>query len=337
MTWTSKLWKFGETPDHTNMNNIQADITAKANGDVGAPENQTASFNDLAVDTDAFPATSIVQGKLSTSQGEVSGTPSAFGPISATLPGGEYGFYCKVKRSGGTDVDISIADQEYDGEFDDFIGTIKLNQYRTLVCFHSPVGSTTGYAQQRYVTSSPPYDLGDGYCHQFTFAMLDPSGNIVATYSAPEAPWHHNGPTHIQKDQRTPILVGEDFDHRGQYIEFRQILKQGPSHPSDFSKLRSWVARMRNLEWIEKYEDRPQSVKNADIDLIPHPFVNVPDDHTVVMLDPLSKTSEQVAWIQQREEESICELLHKGYFKISNSELSRIGPPGVPTVGYRWK
>jgi hypothetical protein len=339
MTWVQKVWKFGETPTASQMNDLQGNITAKANADSGAPQNTTASVNDLACDTAAIAATAVLQGKIATAIGEVSGTPSTTFPVSVTLAGGQYGFHPQSRlNSGDTSISMDIGDQYTEPEppSNDF-GTITSGTYQTKAAIHAPTGGDTGYLQQRYVTASPPYDLGDGECHLFTFCLLNANGDVIATYAAPDAPWHYNGPTNIQMDQRRPILVGEGFDHRQLKSEVDSIIRNGASQPRDFAKLRQWMALSATFDYIETWEDQPQSHKNADIDLIPHPFGIVPAGYTAVLLDPLSRTTNQLRYLQQREEEWIAPLLHNGFFKISNTELSRVTPPGVPTVSYRWR
>lgn len=115
----------------------------------------------------------VTTAKLKTSQGEVS-TSSTTGVL-LTLPGGEYGFYPRVKidAPGSPTGQIQILDGSVAGS----------SSYSTRVYIKTSAG--TGYAQQRYVTAS-----GRDY---WAFALVDGEGNIIATYNAPDHPMYGNG------------------------------------------------------------------------------------------------------------------------------------------------
>lgn len=49
MTWTGQTFSVGQILTAAQMNNLQADITAQANGDSGAPKQQTAGIADAAI------------------------------------------------------------------------------------------------------------------------------------------------------------------------------------------------------------------------------------------------------------------------------------------------
>lgn len=161
--------------------------------------------------------------------------------------------------------------------------------------------ATTAYGREYYVQTSPPYDLGDGEIGLFVFALIDNgTGRIEKTYAAPEAPWHNNGPTSIAVDYY-------DENKRG------------------------WRKSKGGLIEIT------QEVKQADMPLIPHPFIT--DDltgKTVVLLDPVADST----WgLFERHEEGDCisEMLHEGHLIVDNSGLVRNGPPGVIAVSHKFK
>jgi len=127
----------------------------------------------IVVATDA----SITQVKLKTSQGSVNVTGTQ---ANIALPGGEYGFYPQTKSShvGHTaEVLASIAGADGTGASTSYITNIFLgNEY---------VGAT-GYAQQRYVTSS-----GEVF---WVFILRDKlTKDIRAMYQAPDHPCFGNG------------------------------------------------------------------------------------------------------------------------------------------------
>jgi len=106
----------------------------------------------------------IAQAKLKTSTGSVSTTTAAL----LTLPGGEYGFYPQIKTSGGASTSFQIG-----------TGSGIPTSYATLMSVDPSAG--TGYAQQRYVTSS-------GEVH-WIFILKDKStGNIISMWEAPDHP-----------------------------------------------------------------------------------------------------------------------------------------------------
>ena len=345
MTWTNKLWKFNTTPDDVEMTALQADITAFANGDTGAPKLKTAGFNNLAVDTAEIAASAITQSKLSTATNEFSWTANS-GPSGEasgrdfTLAGGEYSFYPQVKHDSGTGVVTHVISAYWYGEPTDEGLTNTLN-YKTHVGMQWVSGNVVQYVTARYIQASPPYDLGDGICHLFIFCLRKKStGEIIATSIAPDAPWHNNGPTNIQSSKIKHVLVGDGFDHRKLKAdaEFasRLLATDGNITDQQMATMKEWSETIGYLDTISVSEEVPQSVKNKDMNLIPHPFGNVPEDHEVILLDPISELSKELLSLQE-DGELISPLLNSGFFEISSKELARIGPPGVKTVSYRWK
>ena len=72
-----------------------------------------------------------------------------------------------------------------------------------------------------------------------------------------------------------------------------------------------------------------QALKNADMDLIPHPFLgNDLTGKTVVLVDPMSKFIERAARIQESGD-SVLDLFHRGKIKLDNVEMPRGRPSGV--------
>jgi hypothetical protein len=331
MTWTGKSWSVGEILTAAQMNNLQADITAQANGDSGAPKNQTASFAALAITTAKLAAGAVTQGKIATSTGEV----SVAGSNNLTLAGGEYGFYPQVRVTSGT-ADAAIA------------SAISNTSYVTNIYLERVSGSGTVYAQQRYITASPPYDLGDGPIPLFMFALINnATGDIEATYVAPEAPWHHNGPTIITPDMyddngvpyRFVRVIPSELDALGQAVSIiRAKMRDGdPVTDSERMQMRDFYLGMEAEP--QQPQEITQSIKNADMDVIPHPFRIVPADRTVVMLDPLGPVATGLFELHREYggDFSLPALLHGQAFTIDNNPLTRSGPSGVMQVAFNWR
>lgn len=300
------------------MTALRDNPIAIANGDSGAPRIQTAALNDLCV-TNAKIAdftigayktsgAAIKQYSLDTSSGEVSQT-SAYGlsnPIA--LPGGEYGFAPQLRTVGSAS---------------HLRGVMASNSttYVTAIAFvgdewehtHDGSGSlawgTTGvdaYARQRYVNSSPPYNLGDGDVPLFVFALLADNGEVISTYAADVPPWAYNGPTRVAVDRRCRLS--------GRLLQ---------------------VVRQFNPETgqVESYEREVcHRVKNADMHIIPHPFIGANGGRVVLLEPPRTEALHDM----HRAGASIAELLHGGYVKLTN-DISCASSPGVLPVAFKFR
>jgi len=318
-----------ESPLTTSLINALYDnVAAAMNQDSGAPvpaANFISSSSQLATDVvtsseiaaNAVGQSEIVGGGVHRAQLNTSaGTVSAAYPGSPdlTLPGGEYGFYPQLRHSNPAySVAANIAAAVTGSVFTTNIQLI-------------PSATGTAYAQQRYINSSPPYDLGDGEIPLFIFALIANSGDIEAVYVAPSAPWHYNGPTNIDADY---------------YTKAGQPYKLIKSIIADKMINRDMSARQAILDTpiIELEDDflvsipLTQAVKNADIELLPHPFGRA--SGTVVLLDPVNDEIHRLLELHMQGE-NICELLHENNFIIGNSPLNRSSPPGVMPVSFRW-
>jgi len=159
MTWVdlSGAFGYGSKLTSTQMQNLRDNIAALAAGDTGHPEIVEAALADSAV----------AQAKLKTSQGSVNGTGNS------TLPGGEYGFYPQLKKSGGTDITVYLATN------------LTSTTYVTNVGM-SEQGGATPYAQQRYVTAS-----GEVYWI-FILRQTD-TQKIISVWRGPDHPCFGNG------------------------------------------------------------------------------------------------------------------------------------------------
>ena len=256
--------------------------------------------------------TNIAQGALKSTTGEVSTTTAG---ANTTLPGGGYGLYPQLRSTGADTVGASIA------------SALANTSYVTTIYLSTSAG--TSYAQQRYIQTSPPYDLGDGQIEQFVFALVNSTGKVVSAYAAPEAPWHNNGPTDIRADYYTP-------EGRG----YRRIKQFFTEHGSVKAALAQGLSREQVADLIHNSPlvdiEITQAIKNADMGLIPHPFGTVPVGHTVVLLDPVSPLMGKLAYLCEGGE-SICELLHAGDLIVTNTEVNRFRLSGVITTACRFR
>lgn len=249
----------------------------------------------------------VSQGDLNTSTGSVS--TSSISYVTFTLPGGEYGFYPQIRGSsnypGGTGAGARIY---ADGAVTPSFATLySLKSYNTAF---------TLYAQQRYVTASPPFDLGDGEVGGFIFLLIDNTGKVIASYIADVPPWAYNGKTNITACKKCPI-TGK---------KYRKALKK-----RTFEEIISGVPTEYELEEIT------QEIKNRDMADIPHPFFNIKSDQKVVMLDPMSNIVKNLIEEQNAGNEEVLKYIASGKISPDNTALKRKGPKGVMQVGIKIK
>lgn len=251
---------------------------------------------------------SISQSKLKTATGVVS-TTSTTGEYLA-LPGGEYAYNYQLRSS---DAAFTAIVTSLGGNI---LVTGSTAYIRHRIVKTSGAGGIA-YLQERYVQASPPYNLGDGEIPLFVFALVDKNGTVKAMYTAPEAPWHNNGPTSIKPD-----VYGRDGRRfkcvRHEFCE--EMFFQDPSMAT------------------HKLVEITQAVKQADMPIIPHPFLgNDLTGLTVVLIDPVSDHTWRAAELFADAHDEHHDLYYKNKLTIDNARLNRKGPPGVQVAGVRWK
>jgi hypothetical protein len=243
--------------------------------------------------------------KLATTTDEQSSTSSSTDVILASY--GEYGFnnqtrmqdtsprfYVSTTGTNGSSVDSG---EPFYGHTD----------YRSYVTCSAQTTGERSYARVRYITGSPPYNLGDGEVLLFVWLKLSSSGDIITTQTSRTPPWAYNGPTNITADR---------YDTNGKgYKTIRQINEIDGS-----------------IETFEREVDF--DFKNSDMDLIPHPFVNVQPDENIILLDP-----PDTLYIMELFEmgESIIDLMDKDYLRLDNETIKRSTPNGVLPAKFKWK
>lgn len=255
----------------------------------------------------------ISQGNLKTTFGDVS-VPIAGANI--TLPGGEYGFYPMVWADGGSTMTAQTAKAVG--------GSVANNN----IYLEGGTG-TNVYARQRYVQASPPYDLGDGEIPLFIFALMNADGSIHSTCVAPEAPWHNNGPTSIRPDLE---IGGKKFQRRRAILaEFGSIRAAIQNSGLTRAQIMDRFATDQMIDW-----EITQAIKQADMPLLPHPFMgNNLTGKTVVLLDPVSPLMSRLLDLHDAGE-SVTEIV-RDWLTIGNTALVRKGPPGVMVCAARLK
>ena len=270
----------------------------------------------------AIAASAVGQAELKTTTGEISTSVPTGADL--VLPGGQYGYWPQIKESGGA----AAVGYDYTGGAATWSMRSITTSYSTNVTLSSGSGIMTGYLQQRYIQASPPYDLGDGEIPRFIFVEINKStGKIMNVYSAPEAPWHYNGPTDI----RGTLINGKKYRKRKDMKNMPFTLAEAKT---DIIKLQEYNAAFNSASII--YEEITQQIKNADMHLIPRPMT-ASKGSVVVMLDPVCDLMWQLNEMCLHEEFSINELLHEKFITINNSKLNRFGPESTDIVGFKMK
>lgn len=270
-------------------------------------------IGSTGANTAVIGAGAVAQANLKTSTGSFSAPTANLGaastgaqlyfsnPFSVISPGGEYGFEPSITGSATTCGLWSARDGASSGAR--YVGW-------------ASAASTTVTATQRYVASSPPFDLGDGEAGGFIFLMVDSNGDVVQHYAADVPPWGYNGPTDIRASH---ICLGTGK-------KFRKVIKN-----RNFEQLLDGAPIQYHLEEITN------DIKNKDMKLIPHPFSGIPEGHTVVMLDPMcSKLARMIDLQNEGFGTEVTEKLFK-YMKIDNEHLKRKCPKNVHVSRVRFK
>ena len=197
----------------------------------------------------------------------------------------------------------------------------------------------TDYARCYYVNSSPPYVSADGEILLFMFGIVDNgTGFLESVATSIDPPWMYNGSTKTVAD-----VKGENGEY---FIRKRLIDVEIPNWremqvTGSLSNRRMISRRLKQDGSV--YVPIDQSIKNADMNEVPHPFVNVPAGKTVVYLDPVSPVMQDLYehHILARNDSSApaaSALLHDGYIVIDpQSDLNRDKPNGLKCVSLRWK
>ena len=281
----------------------------------------------------------VTQSKLKTTTGEVTGTSITAVPTSVTLPGGEYGFYPQIKSSSAS-FNVGWGTEYASGSNSGYgfgtatavaLGITTYAANATIACD----GGGTGYLQQRYVQSSPPWESYrlDDAIPVFVFALLDKTtGCVIATYTAEDPPWGNNGPTVINPRGRLMSLAKT-------HVPLDAPLDVQMEAWADFDE---WMKNPLNAPAIavEMARKFSQAEKNADMPLIPHPFGKYDSTkHVVVILNPCDdRHCRAMRAKHEYSGDSIGEALHGGHIIIDNSPMpGLVTPPGVLAVRARWK
>jgi len=300
MAYSYQTFSVGEILTATKMNQMSVNIRDHVHGAAGVALVDQGSINGAAVG----------QGQLKATSGLV----SSIGPGRYTLPGGYYTYYPNTRIDGSSPdpSDIHIS----------YWPTASGDSGYSNIIYLNPAPGVTLYANVVYLQASPPYNLGDGEIPLFLYADVDAAGDVVAVYCAPEAPWHYNGPTSIKADY---YLNG---------VPYKRVCIDIPTLATIITDCDREVEPVFQGSYVDV--EITQEMKNADMVLIPHPFLSKPAGRTAVLIDPVSDLTAKLAELHAAGE-SVNELLHRGYLRLGNTPLDRKTPPGVIAVAASWR
>lgn len=325
MTWTNLTFGFGQVLTSTQQNQLQGNFAAIANGDSGAPAIQAdaleqtdgseavtaATIRAGAVDQTAIGSSAVGQGELKTSTSAQSVAVAANSTGSLALTGGSYSMINSMSSTNGTASTSGVIF----GNGDTAAGTLGFS--------NGSASSQTFYVDTRYFQASPPYDLGDGEIPYFLYLGVDSNGDIIQFSGACDPIWAYHGPTDIRAKyyrkgrgyRRDKAVVAEMLS--GEIIPRETLLQ-----------------RLRNDPMVEI--EITQSIKNADMDVIPHPWARQPNpDLTYVLADPVADIGVDICNLVEMGE-SLNELL-TNYIIVDNTPLTRSKPTALTCHSIRWR
>lgn len=178
------------------MTQLDSNFDALAAGESGAPEIVEAALaaavsaklvtNGNTHDHNGGDGAPILKGSLLLS----ASTQSASTNIHLTKAGGNVSFYPQLKSGNSQSFSVTIMDSNDPG------GSC------VAIMYISSIGwPGTAYLCDSYISSSPPYKIGNATWGHFLFLLRNKSdGKIIASSEAPDPPWHNNGKVWLPKD-----------------------------------------------------------------------------------------------------------------------------------------
>lgn len=300
--------------------NANGELTTLPAGASVAPSGYLLQSNGAWIPSPAPGAGSISQSLLKTSDGAISVLTSS--STHYVLPGGQYGFYPRFVTDSllvpGASASVHIANTLFT-----FVEASYINV--------TPVGGTVDVTiKQRYVQASPPYDLGDGEAATFLFCVVRNSDrSVVSTWLSDDPPWANNGPTNIRADE---------YDNTGSACKW--VVDIPFDHDAVVAARKDPVlrARLREALRLRKRKLVPitQEMKQADMQLIPHPFGDLPRGHSVVLVDPVGDIALDLRELSDAGED-VGALLTKDYVRVRSQDLGRVSPRGVFVRQVAWR
>jgi hypothetical protein len=282
---------------------------AVSNGKLAVDSVSAAKIQAGAVTLAKIAAGAVTQPKVSTGTDSKTAAPTVLDQTGwwEFSSAGEYGFFPFTDAS--HTFDIFIANE------------LSHTTTKTTLSWRNRYSGTNDIdATIRYVTASPPYDLGDGDVPLFMFVGLV-DGRPLNLSTCMDPPWAgHEIQPHYERS-------GKKFRLERQLPFSYAKALQSPEF------LEQYLDALRNAPLAEV--EVTKAFKNKSMHLRPHPFVDR-KDYTVLMLDPMSPVVAQLAELHAQGEK-VNHLILRGYVEFGNDAMPRACPPGVMPVSAKWR
>jgi len=277
---------------------------------------------------------SVTRSILKTSTQENSVSYSG-GPQTMTFGSvGGYGFYREVKSNTSGSRMSTFGNSN----------TSQNTSYETRIIVSTWINPGTYSVRVRYMQASPPYDMGDGCCHTFIYAVIENgSGKIKRMNISQDPPWVYAPNGGLDRG-----CFYDDDKTKKRYYKRNKIV--------DYSKIND-IEEFKELVGQTELVDYDMKLKMANMSNVPHPFMtDTPmildkdkneiidptywEKHHVGLIDPVCDVTQRLDCISECGE-SALELFHaeKPYLTIDNEDIEGRCRPHADIKVYKakWK
>lgn len=265
-------------------------------------------------------ASTVAAGNLKTNTQEVSISRTSPGVATNTVvsTSTDYNFSPTVKVNSAGNINLIKA---YAGEASGFPSSF--TGYLTVYIDNGTSGvEKIVTAQARYVDSSPPHKINGVDYDDFVFLLLGKHGEVKGTCIDKNPPWFFNGPTNCRY---TKIVNGRKYRTEREISNDVKALK--------ITDIKSYLKEIRNAKLVDV--EITEEIKNADMNIIPHPFVN--PDGKVIIVEPSQSGVYYDLCLARCHGETVPEII-ANYCKVDNTEIPTSGkPPGVAMHRIKWR
>ena len=247
---------------------------------------------------------------------------------------GGYGFYREVKSNTSGSRMSTFGNSN----------TSQNTSYETRIIVSTWINPGTYSVRVRYMQASPPYDMGDGCCHTFIYAVIENgSGKIKRMNISQDPPWVYAPNGGLDRG-----CFYDDDKTKKRYYKRNKIV--------DYSKIND-IEEFKELVGQTELVDYDMKLKMANMSNVPHPFMtDTPmildkdkneiidptywEKHHVGLIDPVCDVTQRLDCISECGE-SALELFHaeKPYLTIDNEDIEGRCRPHADIKVYKakWK